>query len=518
MRRTMLIIGALFLSAVSCITNNSIENPGLDRGWDQAVSGALQDAHDLLVRIQDPLIQIDSAVQLSWALFDMGAVEESEYYLSYAVVWCSEQLQEQIEEKQSAEEAVQIDERDRRLWDASVSLISQLFRLEKPEKAEQIITPLLDLLTLSGESSLQADYFYRILDIVLSSGQGDAHLYRQITDRILFISDSAMRAETLRRTLERMWQIGIKGDVSSLAQHAAAALSGMDERVPQAAGMLYLAGILRLMDQSVRGLESDRLMDRGIGLWRSADMWAVEKNNAALATRGGLLTGRDTFVNEVLTSLPGAIARIDILLDQAGWFASSGLPQQARSLLQRVENEIASLPELAANPALYSLQIRLALGWQQLGNMQAVEAIAAASASWREIFWYDQPETALALCQILAAGVPPTQANERIAAVIAALRSPEDRALVYTRLYVLAPASQLDFLQSLVLRELPFLLRRVDWGSKNQFSQDIEGLIRRAAQRGDTALLAELRSIRPPEAHRVGIEARYAHALIVREQ
>ncbi len=483
--RRILCISALF-SLFSCVSTQKLDMPAYDKGWDVSVTSALQEAHSALQESREPAERATQAVYLSAALLAMNANRPALYYARLA------------DDEFNRSESID--------YDQLLESIRILYGLEQLELAQSQTGLFLDSLTLSGDSPLQARYLGKILAMAFAIEQVDTDEYRRISDRILFIGDAGIRAEALQDTLILMWQYDVPGDITGLVQHAIAAAAGIKEPVVQAAAFLHLAGLVNQLKRPVSGVDVQQLVRRGMGLWRGADLWMIDRKSAAMAVRGSLMALQGDLLPEILAGVPGDSARVEILASQADWFLQNGMRQEAALLAGMAQEYIEAIDSDELRAVAYSRVAKVLLLLEQPDvAFAAVES--AINTGTR--FWYTSWEAAYAVCRVYAAG----GRVDDLVQIASDQREPLNQLKVYLSLYADVPEKEMEQLHGTLLGEVPFLVRRVGWSRIDQYYYLLEKVINRAAERGDTALLAELRAIRPPQDIHVYVSARYAHAV-----
>ncbi|AFG36753.1 hypothetical protein [Spirochaeta africana] len=472
-----------------CATQVEIQRPAEQRGWDDSVNAALEDAHQQLQQARDPGLQVQQALQLADAYIAMGAESEASHYAQFA---------NRI-----------IVQHELPLYDQTLDLIRVLYALGQEQTADRRLQEMLDRLTLSGDEPLQGEYLVLLLELVFQLEEPSADLFRRVTDRVLFIGDAQIRSSVLRETIRLMWQASFSGDVTGIVQHAIAATSGIEDRVAQAAGYLHLSGLIHALGRQITGVDAQELAQRGMRIWRQADLWSIERDSAAMAVRGSMLSGNTAVLEEILNGIPGNQARVEILVTQAYWLAAQGLRDPAAVALEYAGRYVGAVdsPELRA-----AGMAGIALGQQLIGDPDAAAAGLRSAADTAVRYWNTNPEAAYAAARVLAERGEP----DAVLGIAGDQRDPLNQAAVYLRLYAEMGETGLSRIDGLILRELPFVLRRIGWSRSNQLPELVAQVVVRAAERGDTALLAELRAIRPPQELQVMIEARYAQALLIR--
>ncbi|MFW6363062.1 MAG: hypothetical protein ACOC0D_04370 [Spirochaeta sp.] len=485
----MCIAAAVLLA--SCATDVEVQRPVQQRGWDDSVRAALEDAHQNLQQTRDLPLRARQALWIAETYLAMNAVAEAEHYTLIA---------RNI-----------IQESEEPLYPQTLHLIRLSYALERIDIAEQFLQSMLDSLTLSGDESLQGDYLIQLLDLVFSLEDPDADVFRRITDRVLFIGDPAIRSEVLRITIRHIWQESFEGDVTGIVQHAIAATAGIEDQVAQAAGFVHLSGLTGALGRPVTGVDPGQLMRRGMSIWRGADLWSIDRDTAAIAVRGSML-GRSTgILDEILLGIPGNNARVEILTEQAYWFSRFQLDDIAAEILDYADRHAEETDSGELEAAGLA---KIALGRYLAGDSQQAGQLLPAAEAAADRYWHTDANAAYAAARIYAE----TGQVNRIAEVAGDQRDPLDQVRVYLRLYNELSPEALQQGSSLILREVPFLLRRIGWSRSNQLPELVQQAVIRAAERGDTAFIAELRAIRPPQELEVFIDARYAHALLVRLQ
>ncbi|GAB6090173.1 tetratricopeptide repeat protein [Spirochaeta dissipatitropha] len=485
----IIITAALILS--SCATQAELQRPGVNRRWDDSVAASFDDAHVLLQSSRDLNERSRYALHLSRSYEQLGAHSEALHYARIA-----ERSLRQLDEP---------------AYDVSIELIHILFDLEQISEAERELQLTLDSLTLSGDENLQGEYLSRIIQLIFSLDDITGDQFRRVTDRVLFIGDPRIRSSVLQETIFHMWQVSFSGDVTGIVQHAIAASSGVPDRLTQSAGLIYLSGLVGKLSQPVSGVDPVQLRNRGLRIWRESDLWTIDRNVALLAVRGSILSGHRVVLEELLSSVPGNSARAEILLQEAEWFLRYSDADSALFLLQEAQRYASSIDSDELKSIAY---VRLALLNVEMGHEETAVDLIREARQLSPRYWLSNTDAAYAMAVLFAR----ESDTAGIAEVISSLRDPVDQAQVYLELYSGLDDSLLDSVGAVILREVPFLLRRINWSRNSLLGAELSSAVIRAAGRGDTAFVAELRSIRPPQDLQVLIESRYAQALQIRAE
>lgn len=484
-----LLVMTVLLAFAGCATEVALQQPTVRRGWDDSVLAALDDAHQRLQQVRDPEQRISQALHIADALFEMEALEAADHYAQIA-----------FRTLQQSEYP---------LFDQAVTLIRVLYALDQTAQADRLLQSTLDTLTLSGNEPLQGQYLTRILQLVFSLDEPTADQFRRITDRVLFIGDPGIRSQVLRETIQLMWQANFSGDVTGIVQHAIAATSGVDDRVAQAAGFIHLASLIELLNQPIAGVDAEQIRARGLRIWRDANLWSIGQLSAATAVQGSMLTARAELLEEVLAGIPGNVARVEILTKQAFWYIETGLLDQAERLVEYAAQFSRAIDSAELRAGAVA---QIGLVHQLLDDPATAQRRIEEAAAMSPRYWHTNPAAAYAAGRVLIENGQFGRAVQ----LIGSQRDPVHQVEAYLRLYSELDDDTLAQSQSLLLRELPFLLRRIGWSRSNHLPDLVQQTIIRAARRGDTALIAELRSIRPPQEMQVLLDSRYAQAMLER--